>query len=243
MATDSLNENQSLRGQPIIEEAARLLRQLQFSPHRGAYAEGQHVAVSVDPRWNAGNEMVRVLISCYAFGHRSVDWARLPVHALPADSSVGVHAIARLNARGQAVIPSLPLGEYRLALRLKPARVEPVFSQPSERLAAQDEDEVEERRVWRGEGEEGALVWTLEETEDGEVQVAFETTTERLAGHVVEFHLIDPDSKQVRYSHQLRLEPTQTPGIWEGWGSLGSRADIEGPFELIFELMPQDEDS
>ena len=242
MATH-MNENRPLRGRSIIEEAAGLLRQIQFSPHHGAYAEGQQVAVSIDPRWNAGNETVRVLIACHTFGHRSVDWATLPVHALPENDSVGVHAIARLNARGQAVIPNLPLGEYRLSIRLRPARVQPVFSRQVERLAAQDEDKDEERRVWRGEDEDGELVWTLEETEDGEVQVAFETTTERLAGHIVEFHLIDPDTKQVRYSHRLRLEPTQTPGVWEGWCSLGSRTDIQGPYELIFEIMSQDEGS
>ena len=233
------NDNQPLRGRQIIEEATRLFRQLRFSAHRGAYVEGQQLAVSVDPRWNADNETVRVLISCYAFGHQSVDWDGLPMHALPEDSRVGVHAIARLNARGQAVLPHLPIGEYRLALRLRPARIEPIFSPDVERLAAQDEDESEERRVWHG--EDGELAWTLEETEDGELQVAFETTAERLAGHIVEFHLLDPDTKQVRYSFRLTLEPTQTPGTWEGWCSLGSRTDIEGPCELIFEIMSQDE--
>jgi len=230
------------RGQQVIEETARLLRQMRFSQSQGGHAEGQHVAVSVDPRWNEGNETIRVLISCYAFGHRRVDWARLPVHVLPAGKGAGVHAIVRLDARGQTVIPRLPPGEYRLSLRRKPAGAEPVLSRQLERLAAQGESDSEERRVWSGEGEDGTLLWSFEETEEGDVQIAFETNVQRLAGHVVIFSLIDPDSKHVQYRHRLTLGPTKTPGKWEGWCSLGARTEFQGPYELIFEVMLADEE-
>lgn len=230
------------RGQQVIEETGRLLRQMRFSQDRGAYAEGQHVAVSVDPRWNEDSETIRVLISCYAFGHHRVDWAQLPVHVLPEGGRAGVYAIIRLDGRGQAVIPRLSPGEYCLSLRRKPIRVEPVLSRQLERLAAQGETDLEERRVWRGEGEEGALLWTLEETEDGDVQIAFETNAQHLAGHVVIFSLVDPDSKQVQYRRRLTLEPTRTPGKWEGWCSLGARTEFQGPYELIFEVVPPEEE-
>jgi hypothetical protein len=233
----SKNQPQTQQGRQVIEEADRLLRQMRFSQNHGAYAEGQHVAVSVDPRWNEGDETFRVLISCYAFGHRRVDWAKLPVHVLPEGGGTGVHALIRLDVRGQATIPRLPPGEYRLSLRLKPARVEPVLSRQLERLAAQGEDEQEERRVWRGEGEDGAILWSLEETEEGEVQVAFETNEAQFAGHIIFFSLVDPDTKQVQYSQRLTLEPTRTPGKWEGWCSIGSRTEFQGPYELVFEVV------
>jgi len=229
------------RGRQVIEETSQLLRQMRFSQNQGAYAEGQHVAVSVDPRWNEDNETVRVLISCYAFGHRRVDWVRLPVHVLPEGKGAGVQAIVRLDGRGQAVIPKLPLGEYRLSLRLKPLRVEPVLSRQLERLAAQGETDLEERRVWNGEGEDGDILWTFEETEDGDVQIAFETNAPHLAGHVIIFSLVDPDSKQVQYRRRLTLEPTRTPGKWEGWCSIGSRNEFPGAYELVFEVMPPGE--
>src|SRR5215510_3179167 len=169
-------ENKTNEGQPgstprqqVIEEAARLLRQMQFSPDYGAYAEGHHVAVSVDPRWNTGHEAISVLITCYPFGHRNIDWSSLPVQVLPKSGGIIVCAIARLNARGQAVIPRLPPGDYRLSLRLKPLQAGRVLAPQHERLAAQGEDEQPERQLWRGEGENGALVWTLEETEEGDV--------------------------------------------------------------------------
>jgi hypothetical protein len=230
------------KGYRVIEEAARLLQQMRFSQTHGAYAEGQFVAISVDPRWNDDLETFCVLISCYALGHRRVDWAMLPVHILPEDRKAGVHAIARLNTRGQTVLPRLQPGEYHLTLRLRTARVQSVLSQRSERLAAQGEDEEqEERRVWQGEGEDGAVLWTMEETEEGDVQIAFETSAAHLAGFVVTFSLVDAHSKAVRYSQRLTLEPTRTPGKWEGWCSLGSRADFPGPYELMFEVEPPDQ--
>src|SRR3954464_9944043 len=85
------------QGQKVIEEAARLLGQVQFSQDYGAYAEGHHVAVSIDPRWNTDHETIRVLIACSPFGHRGIDWASLPIQILPKNGRVGVHALARLN--------------------------------------------------------------------------------------------------------------------------------------------------
>jgi hypothetical protein len=243
MPKNQTNEGRSgpAPGRQVIEEAARLLGQVQFSQDYGAYAEGRHVAVSVDPRWNTDHETISVLITCYPFGHRGTDWASLPIQVLPKGGRVGVHALGRLNGRGQVVIPRLPPGDYRLSLRLKPIQVEPVLSRQFERLAAQGEPDLEERRVWRGEGEGGVILWTLEETEDGDVQIAFETSEERLAGHIVAFYLVDSDSKQVRYHHRLTLQSTGTSGKWEGWCSLGSQTDFQGPYELVFEAEPPDE--
>lgn len=225
----------------MIEEAGQLLRQLRFSDHRGAYAEGARVAVSVDPRWNVDQETFRTLITCYPFGHREIDWVTLPVHVQPPGGVSGVSALARLDSRGQVLIPHLPPGEYRLSLRLKPVQVTPVLSRQIERLAAKElGEETQERQVWRGAGEDNAIVWTLEETEEGEVHLAFETKEERFADQTVRFYLIDPISGQVHYSQRLQLAPTRTPGKWEGWCAIGFRANFPGPYELIFEVTPPD---
>jgi len=231
------------RGRQVIEEAALLLRQLRFSASRGAYAEGRRVAVSVDPRWNADQETVRVLVTCHPFGHQRTDWATLPVHIQPDSGASGVHAFARLDAHGQATVPRLPPGLYRLSLRLKPMQATPILSRPIERLAAKElREEETERQVWRGEGEDGAIAWTWEETEEGEVQIAFETSDQRFANSTIVFHLIDPTSKQVQHSQRVTLAPTRTPGKWEGWRSLGFRVDFPGPYELAFEVLSPDEE-
>lgn len=235
-----MNVEQSSQNQVVIEEAARLFQEVHFSHTHGAYAEGQHVAVSVDPRWNEDEETFRVLISCSTLGHRRVEWARLPVQISP-EGRGGVHALSRLDARGQTLVPSLPSGAYRLALRFKQARAVPVLSQAVEKLAAQGEDDDYERRVWRGEGEDGAIAWSLEETEEGDVQVAFETTEERFAGRALLFQLIDPTSKQARYRRQLTFQPTRTAGKWEAWCSIGPHSEFPGPYELVFEVDAADD--
>ncbi|MGE0681923.1 MAG: hypothetical protein AB7P69_13620 [Candidatus Binatia bacterium] len=236
------DQSQTPIGRQVLEEAAQLLRQLRFSERRGAYAEGQYVAVSADPRWNADEETIQVLVTCYPFGHRRADWAMLPIRVQSDSGTSGVHALARLDTRGQARIPRLPPGEYRLSLRLKPMQATPVLSRQLERLAAQEQEEEEtERQVWRGTGENNTVAWTLEETEDGEVQISFETSDERLADSAIVFHLIDPTSKQTRYSRQLTLQPTRTPGKWEAWCSIGSHAEFPGPYELVFEVGAMEE--
>ena len=239
--TTGEGQSPSQHGWETIAEAAQLLRRLQFSHAYGAYAEGSHVSVSADPRWNADNETICVLITCYALGHHHTEWSSLPVYVSPEDTRAGVYAIARLDTRGQAFLPNLPPGVYHLSLRTKPTQVQPVLFPQPERLAAQGEDEESERQMWRGSSEEGALVWTIEETEEGDVQIAFETHEERLAGQVVVFSLVDPDSRRVLYRHRLTLEPTRTSGTWEGWCSLGSQGQVHGPYELVFEVAPADE--
>lgn len=230
-----MSERRIAHNQAVVEEAARLFQQSHFSHLHGAYAEGQHVTVIVDPRWNADHESFHALISCITSGHQRVNWAQLPLRITPTHRSSGVTALVRLDGRGRALVPSLPPGEYYPSLRFKPAHVAPVLSMQTERLAAQGEED-EERRVWRGDGEDGAVLWTLEETEEGEVQVAFETHAARFAQHMVVFSLIDPVSKQVRRQQELRLQPARTPGKWETWCSLGPRTEMQGPYELIFQI-------
>ena len=234
-----MSEPRSTQGQAVIAEAARLLQEIHFSHLHGAYAEGQHVAVSVDPRWNDDAETFRTLISCITLGHRQINWTRLPIQVAP-EQRGGMHALSRLNARGQALIPNLPPGEYRLTLRFKQMQAVPVLSHTVDKLAAQGEDEEYERRVWRGESEDGLVTWSLEETEEGEVQIAFETQDASLADQRVVFQLIDPTSKQTCYRQQLAFQSTRTPNKWEAWCIIGSQADFPGPYELTFELEPPD---
>lgn len=235
------NSTEPAQGQATIEEAAQLFPQMRFSHRQGAYAEGRYVAISADPRWNADDRTFCVQFSCLAFGHRRVAWDRLPLHIAPEDSPSGVHVLTRLNARGQAFVPQLSPGDYRLTLRLRPTRRASVLSAEPDRLAAQGQDEREERQVWQGENEDGTILWSIEAEEEGDVQVAFETSAERLAGAVLVFSLIDPTSQQVRHSRQLTLEPTRIPGKWEAWCSIGSRTEFQGPYELEFEILGSDE--
>src|SRR5262245_59770334 len=115
----SMPKNIEPSGGPMaIEEAAQLLRQMRFSHRQGAYAEGRYVVISADPRWNADERTFRVQLSCLALGHRRIDWERLPLHIAPEDRNRGVYVLTRFNACGQALVPNLSPGAYRLTLRL-----------------------------------------------------------------------------------------------------------------------------
>lgn len=234
-----MSDKRELQRQALIDETARLLRRIHFSHAYGDYAESDAVAVSIDPRWNSGHDTFRALLSCMAFGHRQVEWEHLPVQVTPEGRGDGVHALIRLDAGGHGLIPRLPPGDYRLMLRAKLLRSVPVLAPRLDRLAAQG-DEEEERRVRQGEGEDGAVQWSLEETEDGDMQVAFETQDERLAHASVLFHLLDATSKQVCYSRQLSFTPTRSPGKWEAWCSIGVREEFPGPYDLVFEIVLPD---
>jgi hypothetical protein len=87
------------------------------------------------------------------------------------------------------------------------------------------------------------VLWTLEETEEGEVQLSFETGDARFANHVILFSLVDPVSAAVRVSGRLTLAPVRTPGKWEGWQSLGHRSEFLGPCDLEFEIETSEEES
>ena len=54
MLKNKTTEEQSgaQRGRQVIEEAAWLLRQLRFSQHHGAYAEGQQVEAEIRAQGN-----------------------------------------------------------------------------------------------------------------------------------------------------------------------------------------------
>ncbi|MDW8367923.1 MAG: hypothetical protein RMK49_18940, partial [Abditibacteriales bacterium] len=213
-----------LRGREVIEEAARFLRQIHFHANRGAFAEGKHVAVLVDPRWNEGNETIRLLITCYAFGHRRVDWEGLPVFVEPQNR--GDAWLCFLNGRGQGIIPDLPPGDYRLSTSAQFGRsAAPVpFLTSALALAAAPkvgQDVICGPHVY--ESTDGRLRATLRQTMAGTTVVAVETNEASLAGAVVRFAFVQETGK-IQLTDTVTLQPVEgEAGLCEGrWERLVS---------------------
>lgn len=208
MATNAMSEVGSkpesirARGLDVIEEAATFLRQMKISADRGAYASGRHVAVMIDPRWNADKKSIRVLVTCYAFGHRQVDWAGLPIFVLREDLGPLDIEQPRLNARGQAVIPELPPGAYH------------VLASPQ--WGAGSLPSVADRPWTRVYPSMNRMVLTTVSCDaKGEVAVAAETGDSHYEGAVLQF------SVRLRGSRPLPGTLTLAPcedrkGLWEG---------------------------
>lgn len=97
----------------LLAEAARLMRRMTFSTASGGSARGERVQVIADPRWDEDVRAYRLLLQCYAPGHDSRVWAGMPV-ALRAEGGGAPSYVVRLDARGRAVVPALPPGEYEL---------------------------------------------------------------------------------------------------------------------------------
>jgi hypothetical protein len=227
-----------LQGREVIEEAARLLRQMRFSANRGATAKGRYVTVNIDPRWNTDHQTIAVLITCYALGHRRVDWEGLPVFVRP-ESSGEFGWIQFLNARGQAILPRLLQGDYRLSTSLQYGRSnEPVpLSKHAPGLAAAP-DAVEtavqlEPHVY--ESADGRMRATVRQTRAGTTEVAFETNDESLAGATVRFAFVQ-ESGKVELNAEVKLESVGgEQRLWENyWEGV---VKLSEPCELVFEVL------
>lgn len=234
----TVKTDKQTRGREVIAEAAQFLRQMRFHPNRGAYAQGKHIAVSVNPQWNDDNETMRVLITCYAFGNQRVDWQGLPVFAESLNGG-GVAWLCFLNARGQAVMPNLTPDDYRLSVPTQFGRsAEPIpLLAPALALAAasrvgQDVVLTHEPHVY--ESTDGTVRATLRLTETGHVVVAVETNEVSLSGATVHFAFVQP-SGAVEHSGTVTLQPVaDEEGLWEGrWeGTL----QLAEPCEFVFEV-------
>lgn len=224
-----------LRGREVIEEAARFLRQMRFWANRGAYAEGQHVAVSVDSRWNDDHQTIQTLITCYAFGHRRVDWEGVPVFVLPEREGKKEGWMLRLNARGQVVFPSLPPEDYHLSTSTQygvesvPLRLRAV--------GAPQPKEAELPEIYSYESIDGHVRATVYQTKEDKTVVVFETENEALADATVHFAFVQKAGK-VEQSAEVKLEPTRV-GLWEGrWENF---IKLSEPCDLVFEVLAGDE--
>lgn len=198
MATETVVSCQAL------EEVANFLCQMRFSANHGACAEGEHVAVTVDPRWNKDNTF-QVLIHCHAFGHWQVDWEGLAVF-VEAEGEGDASRVCFLNAQGLARIPSLVPGAYRLCAgyRLGPDDAYLPLNIPTAWSRAYPS--LDER-----------LTLTIGRRPTGEFVVAAETRDPLLANGTVRFSFVDPVTLGVHMRQTLTLKPhAEQKNLWEG---------------------------
>ncbi len=248
-----------ISGVEVVEEAAKLIKQIRFSANRPAYKEGEHVAVSVDPRWSADNRTIEVFITCYALGHQDVDWEGLRINIERREDERSVTWLSFLNARGQSTRNELPVGgEYSLSLpyRVKSQIAERVLSiqarqirsrgsiqltekaeETQQQVRAVNEEALAEPTVREGHTPDGSIQWTVKETADGHLEIYFEAQ-EGLAGGQIAVSLVEATSGRLQFSRILQLIPASKPGRWEGRFSLGPSAGVKRPCDLIFEPLP-----
>jgi hypothetical protein len=230
---------------------------------RGAAAEGKHVAVLIDPHWNADERTISVRISCHAFGHLQVNWRQLAVAVIHPEASGSVQHIARFNANGLAVFPSLPPAEYafrvyertqqfvqsprlperaraagrgrgRLPERDRAVRTRGQVARQGDELAAHGQLEPQEPRTYTS--ADGKITATLLPSPEG-MRLAFETEEPTLAGQTVAFAFVSEAGDTIACHGEVVLshQEPETP-LWQGeWPHVLPLAE---PCELVFQVVP-----
>lgn len=228
-------------GQDIVAEARRLLGELKFTPERGATLAGEHVRVSVYPE-RTEDRKLRAYITCYAYGHRLVDWSALRIGLQTTQHDAPFQLFPLLDARGQTSLPTLDPDSYSLRAY---HRTKQIFRAPIIRVLASGAEETgkEQPRMTRARGAvrtRGGKPWTAYSPDDLTtvklyplkvgVRVDFETTNQDFAKATVEFCFTDPDTSDVIIREQAHLEQVSGEKRWK------ASRDVEVSPDQTFEF-------
>lgn len=218
----------------VIEEAVSLLRQIRFSAIEGGYLRGEHVAVSVHPRWNEDRKTIRVRIFCDPLGDRYVEWDRLPIFVYPEGEDAGLAGLVRLDQGGQGVFSRLKPAEYRLF-------AETQWGESGERIPIGVKT-VEGARWSRTYSlQDESIQVTVAGTETGGFVVAGETREQHLAGATIQVSIFDPKISRIQYDVQLTLMPhpkKENRWIDRRVYEPGMAAAGNAESELVFVVLP-----
>ncbi len=102
-------------GELELDEAARLLSQMNVSRRHAGYAEGEHVTVLARPSFDEGRGWW-LLVTCQARAPQRIRWQRLAIRLEPAGTQPGTATLAfrQLDEHGQAWFDNLEPGNHGL---------------------------------------------------------------------------------------------------------------------------------
>lgn len=225
-------EIKTIRGREVLEETAQLLDRMRVAPDQGAHATGEHVAVNIQPSWSEDHQKIQVLITCYPFGNRSVDWMELLLFIQP-EKSEEITGLIRLNQRGQGTLSNLSPKAYRLSGYIQ-------WGESGERISLKAGSPW--RRVYSTRDKSVRI--TADGTKDGGLIVTAETRDPQLAGRTVQVGVADRRNASKLPTAQLTLSPVEgIEGLWEGSceyrPEIAMRAADEEDHELVFVVLPK----
>lgn len=228
------------KGRTVIEEAARLLKEIRFSANNPAYIEGSHAAVSVDPRWRDDNSAIEAMITCFSLDAGPVDWDGLRINIDRKEGERSITWLTFLNARGQAVRRLPAQGDYSASLPYY-ARSEvfqqaihpPIRARGSLELTHDAADQVWRKPFVReGDSPGGPFSWRMEETDQGDVRLSIRTTDEGMVGKPIVFSLVESGSGRMHSTGECTVSGIREPYYWV---VLGSFAELSVTCDLVLE--------
>ncbi len=229
-----------IEGYDVIEETVSLLHGLEFSAQEGTTVSGEFVRLVIAPQWN-GVDAYRLLLTCFVYGDRKVDWANMPVRLSSIGGTSAPVFVFRVNPRGQAIINGVPPGEYRMSVKMTYSGggdIPVILPQDEfERLAASSEQNHDKwpEPLMTLVSNDARLLAVPQSDAHGHLSITFESRDKSLAYGSVRFAVIDA-AGEVILSHELVLEKSEHPGVWmaKWYGDL----DIKSPASLVFDAVP-----
>jgi len=230
--------------QEVISEATALLRGLCVSTSHGVTLAGDHAHILLSSSRNEDAGTYSLLLTCYPLGRQQMDWGGLPVLVAPAESGNVPAKVARISHRGQAIIPDLPEGSYRLSVAecwfySDEGIIAPTFQaegQPESLAAADQKPEVGWPELPAEYISSDARVVVIPEVPAaGVIALTFESSDAALDGASVRFAIVRPRGEVV-ISDVVELTPvagrSTRRGRWEG------KITVTEPCHLMFEVFP-----
>jgi hypothetical protein len=216
----------------VLEEAAELLQKAGCHPFHVTHAEGRHAAVVVDPRRNPETGKLEIHIICQTFGGRQADWSGMGVNIRCGNLSW----VPFFNARGNLFLGDLPEGKYQIAPVRRSVRSGVIRGKVlnQDRLAAANMSEPTRHILERGTSD--GVTYTVEQTEDQELLMFFETDDTRVKE--VEFRLIHALTSREESKGRLMFTPSWTAGRQKAECLLGMPPDGVSGIELLIEVIP-----
>ena len=229
-------------GYDVLQETVALLQGLEFSVQEGVTVSGEYVRLVIAPHWN-GVDAYRLLMTCFVYGDRKVDWANMPVHLVAKTGAGSPVFVFRVNPRGQAIIDGISPGEYRMSVSKTyfGGSSMPIILPPEnlEQLAASGRQKGDKwpETLLTCVSNDSRLLAVPQTDVNGHVTIKFESNDESLANGRVRFSVIKPTGEVV-FSHECVLEKNSHAGVWAAqWvGDL----DVSTPANLVFDFVPEE---
>ena len=239
------NKSQNVVHEQALKELVQIVHGLSFDTAYGVSKRGRYVHVTADPQWSDSEGAFSVLITCFPIGHQVMAVQALPIIIQSTDGSSCAY-VARLDQRGQTIIPRLPAGAYRCQVSaLWCYSPSPVvghaegIGQIPETLAASDDEQEEQVLVVPDTytSNDKRVSVTPSQLESGRTALDFETAHRDLSNYIVRFAFVYP-SGEVLYTGEGILQQEDSRPLWVmHWE--GQVSD-EGECELLFQVFPPD---
>lgn len=250
--------------QEVVDEAIELLQELVFDTGEGVSWQGERVIVSITPE--PADQRCHVRVTCYARGHRAVDWAGLRLGLTGGDTSADPQWLPLLNGRGQTRLAGLEPGGYAIVAYHRVRQRYQVLGTATEIVShpIPVQTAIRTRYAWTFQTQQTLAIPSTTATPSGiivdrpltiarsavlditlspappGIRLTFETAAPNLAETVVEFCCSTPaegTAERVLVRKRVALTAVAGATIWRG--TWEGRIEPAEAFELNYRILPR----